>query len=239
MFIWWGINFSYIMYMLPVYILTLIASMSVKSTFRKYSEVSTFSGLTGAQAARMVLDKNGLYDVAIERVRGHLTDHYDPRTNVIRLSDEVYDSSTVSAVGVACHEVGHAIQHATGYIPLKVRNAIIPLTGIGSQLSMPLIMIGVILSIINPNLIVVANIGIILFGVCVAFQLITLPVEFNASHRSIVSLQENNILAKDEIKGAKKVLRAAGMTYVAALATSISQLIYLMGIVGMNRNDRN
>lgn len=239
MFIWWGINFSYIMYMLPVYILTLIASMMVKSTFHKYSEVGTFSGLTGAEAARKVLDANGLYDVTIERVRGHLTDHYDPRTNVIRLSDEVYDSSSVSAVGVACHEVGHAIQHSEGYIPLKIRNAIIPLTGIGSQLSMPLIMIGVILSIISPKLIMVANIGIIMFGFCVAFQLITLPVEFNASRRSVKCLESNNILAKDELKGARKVLTAAGMTYVAALATSISQLVYLMGIVASARNDRN
>ena len=239
MFIWWGINFDYIIFMLPVYILTLVASGMVKSTFHKYSEVETFSGMSGAEAARKVLDANGLYDVQIEPVRGRLTDHYDPRTNVVRLSEAVYSERSVAAVGVACHEVGHAIQHAQGYVPLKIRNAIIPITSIGSQLSMPLIMVGIILATFSEHLIVVANIGIVMFGFCVLFQLVTLPVEFNASHRSIKSLEEHNILEKSELKGARKVLTAAGMTYVAALATSVAQLIYLLRIVGFANRDDN
>ena len=223
--------------MLPVYILTLIASGLVHSTYRKYSDQMSELNITGAEAARRMLDAHGLQHVQIERIAGHLTDHYDPRANVVRLSTEVYDSTSVSSIGVACHEVGHAIQYAEGYFPIKIRNAIIPLTNIGSTLAMPLILIGILLSMLGSQFAIVAYIGVILFGCCVAFQLVTLPVEINASRRAIASLDETGVLNSDELPGAKKVLTAAAFTYVAALATSIAQLMYLLRIVASIRGD--
>ena len=231
------INWSYIIYMLPVYILTLIASMLVNSTYRRYSDKKSYSNMTGAEAARKMLDDNGLYNVRIERVTGHLTDHYDPRANVVRLSTEVYDSTSISSIGVACHECGHALQYAKNYAPIKLRNAIIPITNIGSTLAMPVILIGILLSMIGEGFAIVAYVGVGMFATCVLFQLITLPVEINASRRGIAYLRENAVLQGDELSGAKKVLTAAAFTYVAALATSIAQLMYLLRIVASIRDD--
>ena len=231
------INWSYLIYMLPVYILTLIASMMVNSTYRRYSNEMSRTNMTGAEVARRMLDDNGLYDVRIEKVDGHLTDHYDPRSNVVRLSTEVYDSTSISSIGVACHECGHAVQYAKNYFPIRIRNAVIPMTNIGSTLAMPLILIGILLSMIGEGFAIVAYVGVGMFAVCVFFQLITLPVEINASRRGISYLDERGILSSEELPGAKKVLTAAAFTYVAALATSIAQLMYLLRIVASIHND--
>ncbi len=207
------------------------ASAKVNSTFKKYSNVRNQRGFTGADCAMAVLRAGGVNDVRIERVSGNLTDHYDPKAKVIRLSDSVHDSSSVAALGVAAHEAGHAVQHAVGYFPIKVRTAIIPVCQIGSNLAMPLVLLGLVLSF--PNL---AYIGVAFFGLSALFQLVTLPVEFNASDRALDSLKNESILAGDEIKGAKKVLSAAAMTYVAALAVALANLLRLFMIV--NRNSR-
>ena len=213
----------------------MIASAKVNSCFDKYSGVFSRRGLTAAEAARRVLEDNGVLNVNIERVQGHLTDHYDPRTNVIRLSENVYDSTSVASIGVACHEAGHAVQHAVGYFPIKLRTAIVPLTNIGSQLSIPLVILGIFLSYYGEQYAVISYIGVALFGLCVLFQLVTLPTEFNASRRAINAISSNGILAEDEIQGAKKVLSAAAMTYVAALAVTIMQLLRLLLLVGSRR----
>ena len=221
--------------LLPVIILSIWASANVKSTFGKYSRMYNRFGLTGADAARKILDMNGLYDVRIERISGELTDNYDPRTNVVHLSESTYSSQSVAAVGVAAHEVGHAIQHATGYSPIKVRNAIVPAVNVCNMLSMPIILLGIILSY-NQTLV---DLGIILFSATVLFQLITLPVEFNASSRALRTLEGQNILAPDEMQGASKVLRAAALTYVAAALSSLLSLLRLILIFGGNRNSRD
>ena len=220
----------YIILVVPAIILSLIASAGVNSTFNKYSKVASRAGLTGAESARRVLAANGVYGVTIERVSGNLTDHFDPKTNTIRLSESVYDANTVAAVGVAAHEAGHAVQYATGYAPIKIRSAIIPITNIGSNLAMPLVLIGLLLS--SPML---ANLGILAFSFSTLFQLVTLPVEFNASSRAIQTL-ENTGADENEVNGSKKVLRAAAMTYVAALAVSLANLLRLFLMV--NRNNR-
>ncbi|MGN0178665.1 MAG: zinc metallopeptidase [Monoglobaceae bacterium] len=219
--------------LLPAIILSIWASARVNSTFRKYSQVYNRFGLTGADAARRILDMNGLYNVRIERVSGDLTDHYDPRTNVVRLSDATYSSQSVGAIGVAAHEVGHAVQHATGYAPIKIRNSIVPVVNVCSMLSMPIILLGVILSY-NQTMV---DIGIILFSATVLFQLITLPVEFNASSRALNTLEAQNMLAADELQGARKVLRAAAMTYVAAALSSFMSLLRLILIFGGRNRD--
>ena len=221
--------------LLPAIILSIWASANVKSTFGKYSRMYNRFGLTGADAARKILDMNGLYDVRIERISGELTDNYDPRTNVVHLSELTYSSQSVAAVGVATHEVGHAIQHATGYSPIKVRNAIVPAVNVCNMLSMPIILLGIILSY-NQTLV---DLGIILFSATVLFQLITLPVEFNASSRALRTLEGQNILAPDEMQGASKVLRAAALTYVAAALSSLLSLLRLILIFGGNRNSRD
>lgn len=221
--------------LLPAIILSIWASANVKSTFGKYSRMYNRFGLTGADAARKILDMNGLYDVRIERISGELTDNYDPRTNVVHLSESTYSSQSVAAVGVAAHEVGHAIQHATGYSPIKVRNAIVPAVNVCNMLSMPIILLGIILSY-NQTLV---DLGIILFSATVLFQLITLPVEFNASSRALRMLEGQNILAPDEMQGASKVLRAAALTYVAAALSSLLSLLRLILIFGGNRNSRD
>lgn len=199
---------------------TMWAQFKVKGNFDKFSKERTTRGITGAQAAAEILRREGLNDVKIERIQGHLTDHFDPRGNVIRLSDSVHDAATVAAVGVAAHEVGHAIQYAHDYSPMKIRAAIIPMTNIGSKLAMPLIIIGFIMGAIG-----LVNIGIILFSTLVVFQLVTLPVEFNASNRAIAALEGNALLTAYEIEGSKKVLNAAALTYVAALAASLATLL--------------
>lgn len=233
------IDWTYIILVLPFVILSMIAGGAVNSSFKKYSEVYSRKGLTAAEAARRVLDDNGVANVAIERVQGHLTDHYDPRTNTIRLSENVYDSSSVASIGVACHEAGHAVQHAVGYFPVKLRTAIVPITNIGSKLSMPLIIIGIFLSYLGPMYSIIAYIGVALFGLCVLFQLVTLPTEFNASRRAIRAISTGGILYDDEIGGAKKVLTAAAMTYVAALAVTVMQLLRLLLIVAGSQKRRN
>ena len=223
-----------IIILLPAMIFAIAAQISVKSTFEKYDKVQTSRRMSGAEAARRILDRNGLYDVQIERVKGHLTDHYDPKAKVIRLSEATYDSVSVAALGVAAHEAGHAVQHAVGYFPIKVRAAIIPVTRIGSQLAMPIFLVGILLSYlqyVTPEVSgAIMGAGILLFSLTALFQLVTLPTEFNASSRALKTLDESGILYKEEIGGAKKVLSAAAMTYVAALATSLASLLRLIFI---------
>ena len=212
-----------VLIVLPAFLFSLWAQMKVNSNFEKYSRVHTQGGLTGAEAARRILDANGLYDVKIERVRGSLSDHYDPRSNVIRLSETVHDVASVAAVGVAAHEAGHAVQYAKNYFPIRVRSAIIPATRIGSMLAMPLFIIGLLLA--TPALLLF---GIALYSIVTFFQLVTLPVEFNASARAMATLKGQGILGRDELDGARSVLSAAAMTYVAALATSLLTLLRLL-----------
>ncbi|MBE0450050.1 MAG: zinc metallopeptidase [Clostridia bacterium] len=208
-------------------LLASVASMKVKSTFNKYHKIRNSRGITGAQAAEAMLRQNGLTDVRVERVHGYLSDHYDPRAKAIRLSEPVFDNSSVASVSVACHEAGHALQHSEGYVPLKLRTAILPAAQLGSQALWPLFIAGIVLSL--PFLI---NIGILFFTFSVAFQLITLPVEFNASSRALRMMDEYGFLADEENKHAKKVLNAAAMTYVAAAAIAIGQLLRMLLIRG-------
>lgn len=221
---------STIIILIPAIIFSLVAQLMVKSTFSKYSKERNSRGLTGADAAREILDRNGLTNVRLERISGSLTDHYDPRANVIRLSDDVYGSATVAAVGVAAHEAGHAVQYATGYAPIKVRNAIIPVTRFGSSLSTPLVILGLAFSWD-----VLITVGILLFCAVVLFQAVTLPVEFDASGRAIRSLRSSHFLEDDELRDAKKVLTAAAMTYVAAMITALLSLVRLLLISGRRR----
>lgn len=209
-------------------IISLIAQWRVNSAFSKYSRVASMSGMTGAQAARMILQSNGINDVSVQRISGKLTDHYNPSTKVLNLSESVYGSTSVAAIGVAAHECGHAIQHARGYFPLSLRTALVPVANIGSQLSWVFIIVGAILSF-NQTLI---TIGIIMFSAAVLFQLVTLPVEFNASARALEQLESNGILYRDEVGQTRKVLSAAALTYVAAAATAILQLLRLIILFG-------
>ncbi len=231
------IDWTYIILVLPFVLLSMAASARVNSTFKRYSEVFSHRGITAAQAAREVLYKNGVRDVSIERVSGNLTDHYDPQNKAVRLSEKVHDSTSVAAIGVACHEVGHALQYDTGYAPARLRAAIVPVTNIGSKLSIPLILVGIALSYFGEVYSTIAYIGVALFGLCVVFQLVTLPVEFNASRRALSSINECGLLSPDEASGAKKVLSAAAMTYVAALAVVFMQFLRLLLIV--SRSSRN
>ncbi|MDY4977118.1 MAG: zinc metallopeptidase [Clostridia bacterium] len=219
----WWIDSGYIMFVLPALLLTLWAQANVSGTYSKFSKVYSRRGITAAEVARSILDRNGLQNVAIGRVGGKLTDHYNPKTNVVNLSDATYASTSVAAIGVAAHEVGHAIQHARGYVPIRIRNAIVPVVNVASQAAIPLFVIGLIF---QSSLMM--DIGIWFFTAAVAFQLITLPVEFNASGRAIAILEGNYILEDEEVRGAKKVLRAAAMTYVAAAAMAVAQLLRLL-----------
>jgi len=212
-------------------VLTLLASAKVKSTFAKYSKVRSRSGITGAMAAERILQSSGIYDVRVERVSGNLSDHYDPKNKVLSLSDTVYSQDSLAAIGVAAHECGHAIQHQNSYAPLALRSALVPVANIGSMAAWPVIILGVILSY-NTFLI---DIGIILFSAAVIFQIVTLPVEFNASHRAIARLSETGILYGDELGQSKKVLDAAALTYVAAAAATILQLLRLLMLFGGGR----
>ena len=225
-----GIDLTYIVLVLPAVIFAMWAQVNVKTTFAKYSKVQNRRGMTGYDSARRILDANGLRSVAIARVQGELTDHYNPSDNTIYLSDSVYSATTAAAVGVAAHEAGHAVQHAVGYTPMKVRSAIIPVTQIGSNLAMPLVLLGIVLSF--PTL---AYIGVAAFGLSTLFQLVTLPVDFNASARAMEALGGAG-LGDDDLKSARKVLTAAALTYVAALAVSLANLLRLFIIV--SRNDR-
>lgn len=219
-----------ILLILPGFIISLIAQIKVSTTFNKYSKMKTLKGLSGAAAARKILDANGLRHVRIEQIRGKLTDHYDPRANVIRLSESVYHATSPAAIGVAAHEVGHAIQYAKNYAPINVRMKIIPVTKFGSMLAMPVFFIGLIFAMPELTLL-----GIILYSLLVIFQLATLPVEFNASARAMSSLSSMGILNDDELKASRKVLTAAAMTYVAALLTSLLTLLRLI-ILADRRN---
>ncbi len=223
--------------LIPALIFSIYASARVNTTFSKYSRVYSKSGYTAAMACRTVLDRNGLYSVRIEHIRGNLTDHYDPKSNVIRLSDSVYNSTSAAAIGVACHEAGHAVQHAENYLPVKIRQTIIPITNFGSSAGLIIFIIGVLLTAVSQSYIFVAYIGIALFSMTAIFQLVTLPTEFNASKRAIVAIKEAQILSGDELEGAVKVLKAAALTYVAALAAALSQVLRLLLILG--RNKRN
>ena len=232
------IDWLYIVLVLPAVIFTLVANFFVDATFKNYSKVSA-NGLTGEKAARLVLNENGLDDIQIERVSGELTDHYDPKSRVIRLSSSTYNSDSCAAVGIACHEVGHAIQDNQNYFPLKIRNAIIPVTNIGSRLAMPLVLLGIVLSIFGAKFAIIAYIGVALFGLTVLFQLITLPVEFNASKRAMTTIKELDLLDNRGKHGARRVLTSAALTYVGALAVSVTQLLYLLLIVARNTNRRD
>lgn len=216
--------------LIPGIIISIIAQSMVSSAYRKYKNVGTMNGYTGEQVARLMLNEAGLYDVSIEVVNRELGDHYDPRDRVLRLSPDVYSGRTISAAGIAAHEVGHAIQHKEAYAPLTIRNSIVPVANFGSSFSWILFFIGLFLSI-KP----LVTIGIILFSTVVIFQIVTLPVEFNASHRALNILENRAILYKEEMSGAKKVLTAAAMTYVAGVLMSILQLVRLIAI--SNRNE--
>ena len=233
------IDWLYIVLVLPPMIFAMWASFKVNSTFKKYSVIPTVRGITGAEAARRILFENGVYDVRIEHVGGNLTDHYDPKGKVLRLSDATYSNTSAAAVGVAAHEAGHAIQHAKNYIPLKLRNAIVPVTNIGSRLAFPLILVGILLSAVAPYYAYIAYAGVACFGLVTLFQLLTLPTEFNASKRAIRCIRDAGVLEKSEIKGAKKVLTAAAMTYVAALAVSFAQLLRFFLMVALNTRRRD
>ena len=228
-----------ILVMIPALIFSLWAQFKVNSTFNRYAKVRNRRGLTGADVARRVLDANGLHHVTIEHVRGRLTDHYDPRANVIRLSDAVYASTGIAALGVAAHEAGHAVQHAVGYAPIKLRTAIIPLTRFGSFMAMPLFIIGMLFSgasyLGNDIGSIFMMTGILFFSFSTLFQLVTLPTEFNASTRAMKALDNGGILASDELPAARATLSAAAMTYVAALATSLASLLRLILIFNRRR----
>ena len=227
-------DYYYLILVLPALLFALWAQFRVKYVFAKYSKKQTQSGLSGRDSAELILQSNGLGYIPVNHVSGNLTDHYNPKSETINLSDQVYNSSTQASVGVAAHEAGHAIQHSTGYLPIKIRSAIIPITTIGSQISWPLILIGLVLGWTN-----LAIIGVALFSLTALFQLITLPVEFDASNRALKSLAESGRFTDEELVGAKKVLSAAALTYVAALAVSIAQLIRLLAIVsGPDRRKR-
>ncbi len=224
-------DWTYLVLVLPMLILTMIAQANVTSTYNKYSKVMSRRGLTAEAAVRQILAANGLQNVAITRVAGNLTDHYDPRTNSIALSDTVYGSRSIAAIGVAAHEAGHAIQHAVGYFPIKIRTAIVPITQFGSKLSTPLLILGLLLGFYP-----LAYAGILLFGVTTVFQLVTLPTEYNASRRALEALA-GGYLDEDERKGTKKVLSAAASTYLAALFVSLASLLRLILIVNGRRRD--
>ena len=223
---YYGFDWTYVVIVLPVMILALVAQVKVKSTFKKYSQIASDGGMTGADAARMVLDSHGVTGVQIVPVASELTDHFDPKDNVIRLSEPVYNARTAAAVGVAAHEAGHAAQYAENYVPMQIRSAVIPATKVGSTLSLPLIILGMIFSISA-----LSFIGVILFGFTVLFQLVTLPVEFNASRRAVAALESSGRVSQEGVKSAKKVLTAAALTYVAALATALANMLRLMILI--------
>ena len=230
---YYGFDTTYLVLVLPCLIFSLIASSNVNRTFKKYSTQYSRRRITGAEAARRVLEFNGVTGVRIERVSGNLTDHFDPKSNVIRLSDSVYSSHSTAAIGVASHEAGHAVQYARHYAPIKLRAMIIPLTNFGSKLAMPLILIGLLFSGAMSDTFI--SLGIAAFGLSFVFQMVTLPVEFNASRRAMAAIRDAEILTDEEQTGARKTLTAAAMTYVAATAVALAQLLRLMMLFGRGR----
>ena len=234
---WYYIDWTYIVLVLPAVLFAMWASAHVNSVYKKYSGISASNRITGAEAARRVLESNGVHGVRITGISGKMTDNFNPENKVISLSEGVYNSTSVAAIGIACHEAGHAVQHDKGYAPARIRSAMVPVTNLGSRLAVPLIMIGLILCYFSAKLIVVAYVGVALFSLATLFQLVTLPTEFNASRRAFFAI-ENMSLDQSEVKGAKKVLKAAALTYVAALAVSLTQLLRLLIIVmGRSRRD--
>ena len=230
-------DWTYLVLVVPCLLLAMGASAAVNSTFRKYSRQLSSRAITGAQTAQEVLRHNGVTGVRIERISGKLTDHYDPRSNVIRLSQDVYDSTSTAAIGVACHEAGHAVQYAVSYAPIHLRAAIIPVTNFGSRLAMPLILLGILLGAMTRYSYFFVYAGIACFGLSVLLQLVTLPVEFNASRRAMQAIHQAGLLTPQESAGARKTLTAAAMTYVAALAVSLAQLLRLLLIFGRRNDD--
>ena len=234
---YYGFDWTYLVLVLPCILLSLWASSNVNSTFKKYSKQYSSRRLTGAEAAQRVLSANGVRGVRIERVSGNLTDHYDPKTNVIRLSDSVYSATSTAAIGVACHEAGHAVQYAESYAPIKIRAAIIPLTNFGSRIAMPLILAGILMTFLGSFSDTLVYLGIGAFAMSLVFQIVTLPVEFNASRRAMAAIENSNLLTAEEQRGARKTLTAAAMTYVAATAVALAQLLRLMVLFGGRRRD--
>ena len=230
---YYGFDATYILVLVGA-LLCILASAMVKSTYKKYAKVRSMSGMTGAQVATEILRRNGINDVSVVHVPGELSDHYDPRNHTVNLSDSTFNSTSVAAIGVAAHECGHVLQHYKGYVPIKIRSALVPAANIGSKIGLPIIILGLIIGM-TP----LAKLGIIVFSLAVAFQIVTLPVEFDASHRALVMLGDYGFLADDEVDKSRKVLNAAALTYVAAAASSILQLLRLVMIVnGGNRNRR-
>ena len=232
---YYGFDWTYLVIILPCMILSLWASSNVNNTFKRYSNQYSRRGITGAEAAQRVLRNHGVHNVRVEHISGNLTDHFDPKTNVIRLSDQVYNNTSTAAIGVACHEAGHAVQYAQNYGPIKLRAAIVPVTNLGSKLAMPLILVGILLSFLGNFSYTLVYVGIACFSLSVVFQLVTLPVEFNASRRAIRAIEDAQLLTPEEQKGAQKTLKAAAMTYVAAMAVALAQLIRLIVIFGNRR----
>lgn len=230
-------DFTYLILVGPFVILAMLAQARVKSTFSRYSTVRVRSGITGAELAQRILDANRIQGVRIERISGELTDHYDPKVSVIRLSDSVYGSSSCAALGVAAHECGHVLQYVKDYAPIRYRNAIIPVTQFGSMVSMPLFILGFVLASLSPKLIILSYIGLILFSTVALFQIFTLPAEFDASRRAMATLQGMNIMTGEELHGARKVLNAAALTYVAALAVTLMQILRYALLLSGRRRD--
>ena len=237
MYYYYGFDWTYVVLVLPCILLSLWASANVNSTFKRYSGQYSRRGLTGAQAAERVLRANGVTNVRIERVSGNLTDHFDPRSNVIRLSDNVYGNTSTAAIGVACHEAGHAVQYAQDYAPIRIRSAVIPATNLGSKLAMPLILLGLLIGLKGDLSYFLVYLGIGCFGLSLVFQLVTLPVEFDASRRAMAAIAQSELLTEEEQRGARKTLSAAALTYVAATAVALSQLLRLLILFGGRRKN--
>lgn len=237
MYYYYGFDWTYVVLVLPCILLSLWASANVNSTFKRYSGQYSRRGLTGAQAAERVLRSNGVTNVRIERVSGNLTDHFDPRSNVIRLSDNVYGNTSTAAIGVACHEAGHAVQYAQDYAPIRIRSAVIPATNLGSKLAMPLILLGLLIGLKGDLSYFLVYLGIGCFGLSLVFQLVTLPVEFDASRRAMAAIAQSELLTEEEQRGARKTLSAAALTYVAATAVALSQLLRLLILFGGRRKN--
>ena len=239
---YYGFDMTYLVLVVPALLIALIAQIQVKSAFSRYARVRCTSGLTGAQAAQRILQANGITDVRIEHISGKLTDHFDPQAKVIRLSDEVYGVASIAAVGVAAHEAGHAVQYAVGYGPIKLRAAIVPAVNFGSKLSMPLLLIGLLLmsftryAELRTVFYYVALAGVFCFGLCVFFQLVTLPTEFNASRRAMQAIRTTHLLDDEECAAARKTLTAAALTYVAAMTVSLLQFLRLLSMFSRRRD---
>ncbi len=231
----YGFDLSYFILVLPAFLFSLWASARVRSTFGTYENVKSKRGITAHEAAQTILQREGLSHVQIEHIAGTLSDHYDPGVQRLRLSDPVYDSHSLAAIGVSAHEVGHALQHATGYAPLRLRNALVPICSFGAKLATPLFLFGFLLSLFDSRYLTLAYVGVIAFGLAVLFQLITLPTEFDASKRALLHLQKEQLLTEDELPAAKKVLSAAALTYIAGLAVSLAQLARLLFLLGRRR----